>query len=350
VPADYSRIHRLLKIVTLIQSDSTWTADRLARECGVAVRTIYRDMKMLEGAGIPYFFDSDSGGYQVRRDFFMPPVQLTLDESLALIALGEHIGDREQIPLTKSAGRAIAKVRSQLPLQLREEIGKLEKHIAIRLTQAGPHYGIEDVYEEVRHAIARGRVLKCRYESIESNHRQHGRAEEFEFRPYALFFSQRAWYTVGQHGGHREVRCLKLNRFTAIEPTKERYQIPHDFTLDTHLGNAWRMIRGKKTYNVELWFDPEFAETISDTHWHATQEIDWQDDDSIVFCCKVDGLEEILWWILSMGPHCVVRKPKALADRVRSLAQEMVDAYAAEATEPAGRGEPERRLRKRAGG
>ena len=329
--ADYSRIHRLLRILTLIQSDTDWTAERLSAECGVSVRTIYRDMKMLEGAGIPYFHDEETRGYRVRRDFFMPPVELTLDESLALIALGEHIGDKEQIPLTKAAGKAIAKVRSQLPHAIREEAGKLEGHIAIDLARAGPHYGISDVYEAVRAAIRDEHALRCGYESVERSSRGEVDDTKFVFKPYVLFFSQRAWYVVGLHEGRGEVRCLKLNRFTGIAPTELRYQMPKDFSLENHLGNAWRMIRGSKTYNVALWFDVAFAETIADTHWHPTQEVTWQDDGSIVFQCTVDGLDEIVWWVLSMGPHCVVRKPKALAKRVASLAAETADAYAPQA-------------------
>src|SRR3954462_14997426 len=104
--ADYTRIHRLLRILTLIQGEKGWSAKRLALECGTTERNIYRDMKMLEGAGIPYFYDDESKGYAVRRVFFMPAVSLTQDESLALIALGEHGGEKEQIPFTKPAGRA----------------------------------------------------------------------------------------------------------------------------------------------------------------------------------------------------------------------------------------------------
>jgi predicted DNA-binding transcriptional regulator YafY len=78
---------------------------------------------------------------------------------------------------------------------------------------------------------------------------------------------------------------------------------------------------------VELHFDPEFAETIADTHWHSTQEVIWNDDQSITFKCKVDGLEEIVWWVLSMGPHCTVKKPKELIEQVRKLASEMVARY-----------------------
>jgi proteasome accessory factor B len=329
--ADYSRIHRLLRIITLIQSDGDWSAQRLAQECKVTPRTIYRDLNMLEGAGIPYFFDEMTHGYRIRRDFFMPPVELTLDESLALVALGEHIGGREQIPLTRAAARAMGKIRSQLPASIRDELEQLDRHVVIELARSGPHEGIADVYERMRAAILRKRALTCKYESVERSLRNQRDNERFEFHPYALFFSQRAWYVLGHHAGRGEIRCLKLNRFTAIEQTTRPYAVPDDFSLDDHLGNAWRMIRGGRSYNVELVFEPAFAETIADTRWHATQKVDWQPDGSIVFRCTVDGLDEVVWWVLSMGPHCIVRKPKALADRVRKLARETLDCYEGQA-------------------
>jgi len=87
------------------------------------------------------------------------------------------------------------------------------------------------------------------------------------------------------------------------------------------------MIRGDKRYEVELLFDAEFAETVADTHWHRTQEFIWRDDGSILFRCTVDGLDEIIWWILSMGPHCVVKRPKELAERVKQLAAAVMTKY-----------------------
>jgi predicted DNA-binding transcriptional regulator YafY len=335
--ADYSRIHRLLRILTLIQSEPGWTARRLAEVCGTSERTIYRDMRMLDAAGIPYYHDVERPGYRVRRDFFMPPVQLTLDESLALIALAEHIGGREQVPLTRAAARAVSKVRGLLPPAMREQLEKIEKHVAIQLARSGPCDGIRDVYQAVQTAITRRRALQCEYEaasrdgqSVQNGQNgQDGREADapFRFRPYTLFFSKRAWYAVGMHDGRGEVRCLKLSRFTRIEPTREPYDIPESFRLDDHLGLAWRMIRGEKRYGVELWFDPEFAETIADTQWHATQQITWQDDGSIIFRCEVDGLDEIVWWVLSMGPHCRVHKPTELARRVADLAIGVVEHY-----------------------
>lgn len=321
--ADYSRIHRLLKILTLIQGAEGWTASRLAQECGTTERTIYRDMKMLEGAGIPYFYDTKTNGYSVRRDFFLAPVQLTLDEALALAALAEQVGGNDQVPFTRSASRAISKVRSQLPTGIRTELDKIVDHVAIKLAAAMPPEGVADVYQAMKSAITNRQRLRCEYESASG--KTDGR--DFEFAPYSLLFNQRAWYVLGHHAGHDEVRCLKLNRFSQIQPTGELFDHPTDFSVEDHLGNAWRMIRGETRYRIELLFDASFAETIADTHWHRTQEVTWNDDGSITFVCEVDGLDEIVWWILSMGPHCRVVEPDVLADRVRELAQGVIDLY-----------------------
>lgn len=338
----YSRVHRLLRILTLIQSGREWNAERIAAECGITPRTVYRDLQALEEAGIPYHFDDTKGGYQVRRDFFLPPVDLTLEEALALACLADTAAEEEQIPFMKPAVRAVAKVLSQLPPTIRETVEESYQHTELRLAAAMPSDGIVDVYERVRTAILQRRPLICSYESpkrhiattpaadVQPDNDPGGAApseEIFRFEPYCLFFSQRAWYAIGYHAGRDDCRCLKLNRFTRLEDAAGHYEIPADFSLKTYLGNAWRMIRGEPSYEIELQFDAAFAETVADTHWHATQHIEWQPDGSILFRCQVDGLDEIVWWVLSMGPHCVVNKPPELAERVKELSEATAAQY-----------------------
>lgn len=322
----YGRVHRLLRIITLIQS-GRWNAKQLAAECGTTIRTIYRDLKMLEGAGVPYYYDSDSGVYHIRREFFMPPVDLTLQESLALVSLAGQVGGREQIAFMKPLEQVAQKILARLPKRLKDELDVVSPRIEIDLARCGPAQEVSDVYGLVQAAICKQRALECSYDSIRST-TQRDDASVFLFEPYSLLWGQRAWYAVGYHRGHDEVRTLKLNRFTSIKPTGSPYVIPSNFSVRQHLGKAWRMIRGGRTYRIELHFDAKFAETVADTHWHDTQEIEWLDDGSILFRCEVDGLDEIVWWILSMGPHCRVRKPAVLARRVRDLAAQTAGQYA----------------------
>lgn len=327
--ADYSRIHRLLRVLTLIQGEKGWNAKKLAAECGTTERNIYRDLKMLTGAGVPWDFEKETNGYRVRRDFFMPAVELTFEESLALVALATQVGGNDQGPFTEAAAKAISKIRCNLPHKVQDELIKLDDNVAIHLSCVNPPEGMADVYKTVRQALAVRRTLRCKYESLSSNG-DAAKTAEFVFRPYTLFFSQRAWYVVGHHSRRKDLRCLKLNRFSQCMATEDGYEIPKGFSLKKHLGHAWRMIRGDKTYALELIFDKEFAETIGDTRWHATQEIEDQDDGTMLFRCKVDGLKEIVWWVLSMGPHCTVSKLRELIEQVKKLVSEMVAQYDAE--------------------
>lgn len=322
---DYTtRVHRLLRIIAMVQSGRPGGAKELAEELGIAERTLYRDLDQLRAAGVPVAFNDARRRYEIAGRFFMPPVHLDVEESLALSTLCEQLTQDEQIPFLRPASRALNKIQSQLPASMRESLVDRVQAMAIRTTQTMPADGYKDVYDTVQQAIATRRLLKCKYEPVVSDHENRS---AFRFKPYALFFAVRAWYAVGQRSDRDDVRKLKLNRFTKIELTDQPYEIPEDFDLDQILGHAWRMIASGPDCDVEIWFDANFAETISETHWHRTQEIEWHADGSCTFRCTVAGLDEIEWWVLSMGPHCIVRHPPELAERVRRLAAQTAEQY-----------------------
>lgn len=317
----YTRIHRLLKVLTLIQSGQKCTPAELAKECGVAERTIFRDLNELDGAG--FRIANTDGQYRIEKDRFLPPVQLTIQEALAMATLCEHLAQPEQIPFTRPAWDGLSKVLASVPQSILDELSETRKQMVIKTAASSPKDGYEDVYERMQLAIAERKTLVCQYESASSNGEP---SEEFDFEPYTLFFSVRAWYVIGFHHGRGELRSLKLSRFSKASMTDRPYTIPADFSLDQHLGNAWRMMRGDDA-EVELWFSPGFAETISDTVWHKTQEIEYNPDHSVTMRCTVSGFDEIVWWILSMGPNCKVIKPLALRDRVQQLAEQTAQQY-----------------------
>lgn len=324
---DYGRLHRLMRIVTLLQTTVGRSVDEIIEICQVGERTFFRDLGTLRAAGIPICYDKQTKRYSILRSFFMPPVQLTVEESLALVSLGGRLAETGQIPFLEPARQAIEKVRGQLPSAMVDEAEELGEHVGFQLAASGDGEQYADVYQRVRAAIHEKRVMQCTYDSPAQGDVP---PRTFEFCPYALFYGQRAWYVVGLHGIHGEIRTLKLARFAGVELTDRTYSIPETFSLKGHLGNAWRMIRGDRTYDIELWFDAHFADNIADTLWHPTQSVEWNDDHSITYRCKVDGLDEIVWWVLSMGPHCVVRQPVELADRVRRLARETLAHYEGE--------------------
>jgi predicted DNA-binding transcriptional regulator YafY len=321
---EYTRVHRLLRLITLIQGSAQLNAAKLAEICCTSERNIYRDLNELEGAGVPISFDKETGGYSLRRDFFLRPVDFTLEEAMALVLLAREVGQTEQLPHAAESGKAIDKLLATLPAKIREMVDELLPRMSVDLARTANEPTIE-IYTRVRQAITDKRALQCEYES--QSRKPNGDSGKFRFDPYGLYFGQRAWYAVGFHHGRGEIRTLKLARFVDCQPSDKPYFIPDDFSLDRHFGQAWRMMPSGKLYDIWLHFDAKMAETVADTHWHDSQDETWNDDGSIEMHFRADGLEEIIWWILSYGPHCRVIEPPELVDRVRQLQKSASDQY-----------------------
>ncbi len=333
--ASLTKLDQLLRLILLIQSGHAGNASQLAATLKVTKRTIHRYLQTLKELNVPCTYDADRNAYTINKSFFLPPLQLTFDEALALCSLAQHAASREQVPMLQAAAKAITKIRNVIPHGLQRELAQLESQIHIDLARNVGTDGITDVYSLIQQAIATGRVLTCSYDAVHSPSHDpldaasplDTPANHFELRAYCLYFGKRAWYVIGQRSDRDDLRTLKLNRFTRINLTETAYVIPDDFDIQQHLGLAWRMVRGKQIYDIRLHFDADYAETISDTQWHPTQQIIYHDDGSIDFICQIAGLDEIVHWILEMGPHCHVIQPPELAQRVYEMAKATVAIY-----------------------
>lgn len=308
-----SDLHRLLRELVLLRGHERWTPKSLGTHFKVSEKTIRRDMKKLERTGFGVKFDRAKNGYSLESDTFLPPVQLTLDEALALIVVCEDVAGRGQVSLLDAALGAMSKIESLLPRSLRDELAEVMDHVEVRLARSGSAEGESGVFEQIRAAIVTQTVLRCHYKSARGSEPQ----RSFEFEPYVLWFGVRAWYTIGRHRRHDEIVALKLRRFQRMDVTSGTFVRPKTFSIDDYLGNAWQMMPGEREFDVELRFDTGFSETIADTRWHKTQQVTRHADGSATLRFTVAGLDEIVWWVLSMGRHCHVVKPKELRDRVR---------------------------------
>ena len=319
---DVGRLHRVLKLITILQAGRPANADQLASECGVSRRTIYRDLAAIEKAGIPFFYDRASRRYQIHETGLMPAINLSLDEALAIVLLASELGRSGRLPLFQPARDAAAKIEASLPLGMRASLGGLTQRMAVRTGPTARHNALQEMYRTVQRAIARRETLQAVYISFHDT----GQIRT-HLAPYWLMFHERAWYVIGRSTHHGGVRTFKLGRFKSLTPAGGHFKAPEGLTLEKYLGNAWRMMRGAKTYDVHLRFSPLVAPNVAEVNWHLTQRVRWDDDGAIDFCVTVDGLDEIVWWILGYGPEVEVLQPADLRRRLADLARRMLALY-----------------------
>ncbi len=322
-----SRIHRLLRLITMLQTGRGYSANDLARELEVSRRTIFRDLNMLEMAHIPYYFDSETGGYQISRHFFLPPINLTLTEALAMLVLTGRGRSSGNLPLLSQGTKAAMKLESALPHPIREHVGSVIDRLSVSLGPVSRHEGLDAIFDQFTEAVGARRVCRIVYISF------HEREQIVtNVHPLRLIFISRGWYLVGYSTKHREIRTFKVSRVRKLTVTDRTFHAPKDVDLENYLGGAWGMIPEGRVYNLHLRFTRKVAGNVAEVRWHDTQSVEWNDDGSAEFRVRVNGLGEITWWILGYGTEVEVVAPLALRRRIAKIASAVADTHREDGT------------------
>jgi predicted DNA-binding transcriptional regulator YafY len=313
-----SRIHRLLRLITLLQSGKSYTAHDLAEEVDVSRRTLFRDMNLLKLAGIPIYYDANGKQYSIQNDFFLPPINFTLPEVLGLMMIVDKAGHRDMLPNFKAVGGALMKIESTLPADLQEYCGSALEKIEVRLPSMADASCAREQFEIIWQAAQKQEKVTITYDSY-----YEGEEIQTELDPYKLMFINRAWYVIGYSSVHQETRTFKVERIIDLTSVGKRFVMAHDFDPEAYFGQAWRMIPGDKVYQVKVQFSAKIAGNVEEVLWHSTQQTRRLDDDSLLFEAEVDGVDEISWWILGYGKEARVLEPRELQELIAAHAREM---------------------------
>jgi len=317
-----SRIHRLLKLITLLQSGRSYLADDLAKELKVSRRTLFRDLEMLRLANVPLVYHRGQHTYAIEKSFFLPPVNFTFSEVLALMTLVHKYGDRRALPTLESAVSAMLKIESTLPPEIRNYCGSALDRLSYRPAPMTHGDGLAETFDLLWQALCAQKTIHAVYDSYFE-----GREIETDINPYHLTFISRAWYVLGYSRMHREVRTFKLDRFIRVEPTGRTFRRDETFDPARYFGHAWRMIPGRRRYHVKIRFSPKVAGNVEEVLWHPTQQTTLADDGSLIYEVDVDGIEEMAWWVLGYGREAVVEKPAALRKIIAAHARALAEVY-----------------------
>ena len=218
------RAARLIKMVLLLQSRPSMTAGELARELEVSERTITRDAQALSEAGVPVYADRGrTGGYRLIGAYRTRLTGLARGEAEALFLSGVP-GALREMGLEDAASAARLKVSAALLPSLRDA----SRTAAQRFHLDAPNWFTEPKAPELLPAVADAvwddRRITTRYRSREAE-------VERELEPYGLVLKAGVWYLCARVPEAGSFRVYRIDRFTAVEPTQERFGRDEGFDL-----------------------------------------------------------------------------------------------------------------------
>lgn len=217
-----NRLTRLVAIQVILQSKRLITAAEIAKRFAISKRTVYRDIKALEEAGLP-IYNVEGKGYSLVDGFSLAPIQFTEEEANALITGHKFISRNKDASLVKHHQLAIDKVRAVLRHKNKDHSSLLEERVAF--FNNFKNETTSNCLPLAQKAITNFHFLDLTYKSINTQQITTRTVE-----PYALYHTKENWILIGWCHLRNNFREFRLDGIQQIEMSKNTFK-PRKFDL-----------------------------------------------------------------------------------------------------------------------
>ncbi|HEX7491288.1 MAG TPA: YafY family protein [Candidatus Limnocylindrales bacterium] len=321
------RASRLISVLLMLQTRGRMTAQQLATELDVSVRTIYRDVEELSASGIPVYADRGMhGGFQLVEGYRTKLTGLTPEEAETLFLSG-YPGPAAQLGLGTVLAAAQLKVLAALPPELRSRAARLRQRFHLDAPGWFQEPDVTPHLQQIAEAVWADQRLHMHYRRGDA-----GLVVERLVDPLGLVLKSAVWYLVARSDGG--MRTYRISRIVDLALLPDRFERPDDFDLAEY----WE--RSIADYGMSL---PWFAATVKvrgDGLERLADVIGRGPAENAIAAAPAPDADgwvtlslrlEDLWHagpqMLHLGQDAEVLEPAELRDRVAAAARETAARY-----------------------
>ena len=308
-----NRFDRITAILIQLQAKRVVKGPELAERYGVSLRTVYRDLRTLEEAGVPLCGEAGVG-YSLADGYRLPPVMFTREEATALITAEKLVAQLTDAYTAQVSQLAMDKLRAVLRRPDRDYLEALSPHITVLRSRRPPTTLLlpNNTHQQLLGSIATQRVVTLDYRAG-----YQGTPTLRDIEPIGVYFGQ-FWHVVAFCRLRQEYRDFRLDRIAGLHVRDEHFA-PRPETLHTY----WeQQAQQRQAYAAVVQFGPEALPQAQENkqyfgwkHEHTTAE-GWVEMTFLASC-----LEQLARWLLIFAPDVRVVSPPALREQLRELAR-----------------------------
>ncbi len=314
-----NRLNRLTAILTHLQSKRVITAQEIANRFEISLRTVYRDIRALQEAGIPIGAEVGKG-YSIVKGYHLPPVMFSKEEASALLLGEKLIQEQSDDSIKKHFGEAMLKIKAVLRYTEKDFIEDLEGQIEVLhtknvLSPKFPNHFLSDI----QNALASKRVLKFDYYS-NYNDQFTSRAVE----PSGLCYYSGHWHLIAYCRLRKDVRDFRVGRIMKLIVLEEVFENAHKENFKAFVQ---QLISGSDLEKVEVEVDQSVVRYLGDQKYYQGFIKEVALDNSIKMTFMTPNLEYFARWLLMFGKEIIIISPKRLTSIAKGLVKELGDHY-----------------------
>jgi predicted DNA-binding transcriptional regulator YafY len=315
-----NRIDRISAILIQLQSRRVTKAHDISTRFGISLRTVYRDVKTLEQAGVPLIGEAGVG-YSIMDGYRLPPVMFTREEAIAFLTAEKLVEQFTDASNSAHYRTAMYKIKSVLRSSEKDMLENMDNHIEVqknrRVINAKP--GL-DLIQPILKSIAEKTVMSMRYFALYK--------QEYSERciePCGVIYLDNYWHLIAFCRERNDYRDFRLDRIQNITLTDEKFDRQHPSVKDYI----------KKSYNdgplheVVLHVEKEMVGYLGEQKYYHGFVSERRIDDKTVemnfLSTSIDGMTH---WYMMFATHATIIKPQKLKDGVKTMLQKIAEKIA----------------------
>jgi predicted DNA-binding transcriptional regulator YafY len=305
-----NRIDRLSAILIQLQSRKNTRAQDVANRYQISLRTVYRDIRSLEEAGVPIIGEAGRG-YSLADGYRLPPLMFTREEATAFITAEKLVISLTDQENSRSYTIAMDKIRAVLKRTDKDYLEDLDERIKVIKSNRHPKLNEQpSSLQIILQAISNKKVMQMTYFAY---YRQEQTLRLVE--PIGVFYLDNYWHLIAYCRERKACRDFRFDRIIDIEATNECYQDVH-ISLESYLTDQYKDL---SVIEVTLLVDQEASFHLGEQKYYQGYVSEKQTPKGVEMKFMTLSPEGFSRWYMSIADVAVILKPDSIKKKVQLL-------------------------------
>jgi len=305
-----NRFDRTLAILVLLQSRKLVKAQDLSQRFGVSLRTIYRDIRSLEAAGIPILGEAGVG-YSIMDGYRLPPVMFTREEAGAFVAAEKLMLQFTDAGMGAYFKSAMDKIKAVLKGGEKDWVSTLEKGVWAVSGHQAFNKCISNVLPILFSSIASKQQVQLTYRSLNAETPQ----ERF-IEPVGVFYENNRWHLYAFCHLRKDYRQFRTDRIVSIKATQFSFSKSHSENAIPKKENS-----GCERTKVRIAVNKKVAPYMNDGKKYYGFQTEEEKGGEIEMTFMTYSMEGLARWYIMFGDAARIIEPESFREKVKELAE-----------------------------